>query len=136
MSSEPIWRPSSERIERAGVTRYLRWLHDNRALEFADYESLWRWSVDNTEDFWESVWQFGGVRAHTRYRQILDKHVMPGAKWFDGAMLNYAEHALIAANGADAQRKPALIFCLAIPIISCCDPVQSVLHVWVVCTNS
>jgi acetoacetyl-CoA synthetase len=111
MSSKPIWRPTPERTERAGITRYLRWLRDNRGLEFADYESLWRWSIENIEDFWESIWQFGGVRAHQPYRQVLDKHVMPGAKWFDGATLNYAEHALAAAARPDAYTKPALIFC-------------------------
>ena len=107
----PIWRPSPERVERAGITRYLQWLRDTRGLEFSDYESLWRWSVDKIEDFWESVWEFGGVRAHQPYRQVLDKRVMPGAKWFDGATLNYAEHALAAAARPDADTKPALIFC-------------------------
>ena len=110
MTTKPIWRPSPERIKRAGITRYLRWLRDNRALEFVDYESLWRWSTENIEDFWESIWEFGGLRAHQPYRQVLDKRVMPGAKWFDGATLNYAEHALASAAQADAHTKPALIF--------------------------
>ncbi len=111
MSVTPIWRPSPERVERAGMTRYLRWLRETRGLEFSDYESLWRWSVDKIEDFWESVWEFGGVRAHQPYRQVLDERVMPGAKWFDGATLNYAEHALAPAARSAASAKPALIFC-------------------------
>jgi acetoacetyl-CoA synthetase len=110
MSVNPIWRPSPERVERAGITRYLRWLRDTRGFEFPDYESLWRWSTEKIEDFWETVWHFGGMRAHQPYRQVLDKRVMPGAKWFDGATLNYAEHALAAATRPNAHTKPALIF--------------------------
>ncbi|MGD2139464.1 MAG: acetoacetate--CoA ligase [Burkholderiales bacterium] len=110
MAAEPIWRPSAERIERAGMTRYLRWLKANRGLQFADYESLWRWSVDHIEDFWKSIWEFGGVRAHSGYRRVLDKHVMPGARWFEGATLNYAEHALACAAQPARRDKPALVF--------------------------
>ena len=109
MSVEPVWRPSPARIERAGITRYRKWLHETRGLDFADYESMWRWSVEKAEDFWESVWQFTGVRAHQPYRQILDQRIMPGAKWFDGATLNYAEHALAFAQRPEAANKPALI---------------------------
>jgi acetoacetyl-CoA synthetase len=110
MSVSPIWRPSESRIERAGITHYKRWLRDQRRLEFPDYESLWRWSVDKIEDFWESIWQFTGVHAHHPYRQVLEKRIMPGAKWFDGATLNYAEHALAYASQPHARDKPALIF--------------------------
>ncbi len=110
MSKPPIWRPSAERVNRAGITHYLRWLEADRGLTFADYESLWRWSVERIEDFWESVWEFGGVRAHQPYRQVLDKHIMPGAKWFDGAMLNYAEHALAHAERPERADEPALVF--------------------------
>jgi len=107
MATAPIWRPSAERVERAGITRYLRWLKDNRDLQFPDYESLWRWSVDRIEDFWASIWEFAGVRAHQPYRRVLDKRVMPGARWFEGATLNYAEHALAHVGQGE---KPALIF--------------------------
>ena len=110
MSVTPIWRPSPERIESAGITRYLRWLTQQRGLQFADYESLWRWSVDRIEDFWESLWQFGGVRSHMPYRRVLDERIMPGAKWFEGATLNYAEHALAFAGQPQASDKPALVF--------------------------
>ncbi len=110
MSASPIWRPSDARIERAGITRYRRWLLEKRGLEFPDYESLWRWSVDKIEDFWESIWQFTGVQAHHPYRRVLEKRIMPGAKWFDGATLNYAEHALAYASQPQARDKPALVF--------------------------
>lgn len=107
MTASPIWRPSTERVERAGITRYLRWLKDNRGLQFADYESLWRWSVSEIEAFWASIWEFCAVRAHQPYRRVLDERIMPGARWFEGATLNYAEHVLAhAGQGA----KPALVF--------------------------
>jgi acetoacetyl-CoA synthetase len=109
MSISPIWRPSAKRVERAGITRYTRWLKKKRGLEFPDYESLWSWSVDRIEDFWESIWEFCEVRAHEPYRQVLEKRIMPGANWFDGATLNYAEHALAAAGRADANDRPAII---------------------------
>jgi len=110
MSISPIWRPSAERVERAGMTRYTRWLKEKRNLEFSDYEALWKWSVEQLEDFWESIYEFGGVHAHAPYRQVLEKRIMPGANWFDGATLNYAEHALAAANRDDAHDRAAIIF--------------------------
>ncbi len=110
MSIAPLWRPSAERVKRAGITRYIRWLGEKRGLDFPDYESLWRWSVEHIEDFWETIWEFCGVRAHQPYRQVLEKRVMPGANWFDGATLNYAEHALAAAAHADARTRAAIVF--------------------------
>lgn len=105
----PLWRPSAERIERAAITRYRRWLKDRKGLDFADYESLWQWSVTDIEAFWESIWEFSEVRSHSPYRRVLDRRVMPGAKWFEGATLNYAEHALARAERSDAATRPALI---------------------------
>jgi acetoacetyl-CoA synthetase len=104
----PLWTPSRERIADAGITRYLAWLRQYRGLTFANYESLWRWSIDQIEAFYETLWQFGGVISHAPYRQILDRRTMPGAKWFEGAMLNYAEHALAFAE--HARDEPAIVF--------------------------
>jgi acetoacetyl-CoA synthetase len=108
--SQPLWTPSPARKANAGITRYLAWLKAHRELEFKDYESLWRWSIDEIESFYETLWQFGEVISHAPYRQVLDKRTMPGAKWFEGATLNYAEHALRFANDADASEQPAIIF--------------------------
>ncbi len=105
----PLWRPSAERIERAAITRYRRWLKSHRGLDFPDHESLWRWSVTEIEAFWESLWQFFEIRSHSPYTRVLDRRVMPGAKWFEGATLNYAEHMLAAALRPDAATRPALI---------------------------
>ncbi|MEO8038485.1 MAG: acetoacetate--CoA ligase [Betaproteobacteria bacterium] len=107
---KPLWRPSAERIERAAITRYRRWLATRHGLDFPDYEALWLWSVTRIESFWESVWQFFEVKQHAPYLRVLDRRVMPGAKWFEGSTLNYAEHALAAAHQPEAQTRPALVF--------------------------
>ena len=67
-----------------------------------DYEALWRWSVEDLEGFWAAVWEFCGVQASVPYRPVLSSHQMPGARWFEGARLSYAEHALGRRGGAAA----------------------------------
>src|SRR4051794_3172339 len=54
-AGELLWTPSAERIERSRMTAYMRWLADERGVEVAGYEELWRWSVDHVEDFWRSI---------------------------------------------------------------------------------
>ena len=106
----PIWRPSPERIERTVLTRYMRWLRDERGLDFADYESLWRWSVDEIEAFWASIWTFCGMRSTTPYREVLHARTMPGARWFDGATVNYADQMLWRASDPNWATRPAVVF--------------------------
>ena len=96
-----LWQPSESRVERATLTRYMRWLAQHRGLEFDDYESLWRWSVSDLEAFWASIWDFFDVRAARAYERVLGSRVMPGAEWFTGAEINYAEHVL--RGGADGE---------------------------------
>ena len=79
-------------VERSRMTEYMRWLADERGLAFDDYAELWRWSVDELEAFWASIWDYFDVQASGRYERVLASHEMPGAKWFSGAELNYAEH--------------------------------------------
>lgn len=81
-----LWEPSAERVERAALTRYMR----DRG--FDDYAALWQWSVDDLEGFWASIWEWFDVQAATPYEQVLADPSMPGAVWFPGATLNYAEH--------------------------------------------
>lgn len=106
----PIWQPSAARIENARLTDFQRWLERKHGLKFADYESLWRWSVAEIELFWTAVVEYFGVVLHSPYHQALERRVMPGAKWFAGATLNYAEHLLLAAKRADAAQRAALVF--------------------------
>lgn len=106
----PLWTPDAARIDRAHLTRYRRWLEARHGLAFPDYESLWQWSVDHLEDFWASVWEFFPVLAHSPYTRVLDARRMPGARWFEGTTLNYAEHALARARRPDAATRPAIVF--------------------------
>jgi acetoacetyl-CoA synthetase len=94
-----LWRPSPEWVERTHVTRYARWAGERHGCSFASYEELWRWSVEHIEPFWQSVWDFCGVQASAPAARVLDSERMPGAHWFDGATLNYAEN-LLAAGAA------------------------------------
>src|SRR4051794_7105919 len=90
---EVLWTPSAERIEAAAITRFARWVQETRGVEVTgSYDALWRWSVDDLEGFWAAVWEHFDVQAHTPYERVLGSRDMPGARWFPGATLNYAEH--------------------------------------------
>ena len=101
---ELLWTPPAGFAEDSTVGRFIRWLARERRLEFADYAALWRWSVDDLEAFWAAVWDFFEVRSSTPYSSVLERRVMPGARWFSGARLNFAEHVL-----RNAPRTPALV---------------------------
>ncbi len=79
-----LWEPPRDMVERALMTRYLR----ERGKR--DYDELWRWSVDDLEGFWASLWDFFGVSGG--YDRVLGSTEMPGAEWFPGARVNYAQH--------------------------------------------
>src|SRR5688572_16701351 len=89
---EKLWEPSAEAIERSQMTAYMRWLAEERSVEVSDYESLWRWSVDELEDFWRTIWDYFRVEADGKDSRVLAERTMPDARWFAGAELNYAEH--------------------------------------------
>ncbi|MET8981190.1 acetoacetate--CoA ligase [Streptomyces sp. NPDC004539] len=91
---EVLCEPNPHAVEKARVQDFLRWLRAERGHDLATWEELRRWSVDRLDDFWRSVWDYFGVRAHTPPTAVLTDRVMPGARWFPGATLNYAEHAL------------------------------------------
>jgi acetoacetyl-CoA synthetase len=87
-----LWTPSEERIERAWLTRFQRWLEANRGLRFDDYQELWRWSVDDLGGFWGSLVEFLDVRFDEPPRAALGSRAMPGAEWFPGARVSYPRH--------------------------------------------
>jgi acetoacetyl-CoA synthetase len=87
-----VWTPSPERIASATITRYREWLNETRGLALEDYPALWQWSVDELEDFWASIWEFFEVEGSAPYERVLTTREMPGAGWFPGARLSYAEH--------------------------------------------
>jgi len=89
-----LWTPSPEFVAGSNVARYMRWLNESRGLEFAGYEALRTWSVTEIEAFWASVWEYFAVESSSPYLRVLDRRTMPGAKWFEGSLVNYAEHLL------------------------------------------
>jgi acetoacetyl-CoA synthetase len=89
-----LWQPSPERIDRAAITAFARWLEETRGLDLPDYPALWQWSVDDIEAFWAAIWEYYDVQAATPYERVLGSREMPGAQWFPGARLNYAAHVL------------------------------------------
>jgi len=91
----PLWKPSGERIANANLTRFMEYLHDQQGQSFANYDELYQWSISERADFWEGVWNFGGIIASKAYDKVLvDGDKMPGSKWFTGARLNFAENLL------------------------------------------
>src|SRR5215218_4953583 len=93
----PLWEPSEAQVERAVMTRYMR------ERGFEDYHALWRWSVEDLEGFWASIWSHFGVEGS--FERVLGRRTMPGAEWFPGAQVSYPAHLL--ARGAD--RDPAIL---------------------------
>jgi acetoacetyl-CoA synthetase len=97
-----IWQPPADVRTSSNVGRYLTWLQEHRGLAFATYEDLWRWSVDDLDAFWSSVWSFFDVQATPPYEAVLRHPEMPGTTWFPGSTLNYAAHALATTGAAPA----------------------------------
>jgi acetoacetyl-CoA synthetase len=95
----PLWTPSRERVLRSNLVRYEHWLVEHRGLDFHAYDDLWRWSVTDLDGFWTSIWEFFGVGGGPAPAPALADRAMPGARWFPGARLNYAEHALRRGDG-------------------------------------
>jgi acetoacetyl-CoA synthetase len=89
--TDVLWRPSEERVANSRIHHYMQWLEKEKGLSFDGYEPLWRWSVEHLEDFWASIWQYFDIIHSAPYEQVLDRRVMPGAKWFEGSRLNLAE---------------------------------------------
>ncbi|MGW3074745.1 MULTISPECIES: acetoacetate--CoA ligase [unclassified Kitasatospora] len=100
--SEVLSTPGPTVRDDSEIGRYLRWLESERQLGFADYDSLWQWSVTDLDGFWSSVWEFFDVRPHTPPTAALGRRSMPDTEWFPGATLNYAEHALGREEDLDA----------------------------------
>ncbi len=91
----PLWQPTEERINQSNMGRFQRAVAQQTGLPISDYESLYQWSVDNPEAFWASLWQHTEVRASKPFHRVLSNAAQfPGASWFEGARLNFAENLL------------------------------------------
>jgi acetoacetyl-CoA synthetase len=101
MSGEVLWTPPADIRQTTMIGKYLDWLSATRGLEFAGYDELHKWSVTDLAGFWSSVWEYFDVLADPSYDRPLGKAHMPGAEWFPGARLNYAENLLRFTGGGD-----------------------------------
>lgn len=101
-----LWQPSAAVIEKANLTRYRQWLEREHGLSFPAYNELWQWSVTDLEHFWASIWDFCGVQASKKYSTVLANKKMPGAQWFAGAELNYAENVFMRMQ----HERPAILY--------------------------
>ncbi|GAA1201635.1 acetoacetate--CoA ligase [Streptomyces hebeiensis] len=109
-SPVPLWEPDPGRIEAAAITRFQTWAADRYgAPADGGYAALHRWSVEELETFWRAVADWFDIRFATPYERVLGDRAMPGARWFPGATLNYAEHALRTAEDPARAQEPALI---------------------------
>jgi acetoacetyl-CoA synthetase len=90
---EILWRPTAAAAESSNLTAYIDWLRAERGVDVAAYPELWRWSVDDLEGFWNSVFDYFGVSYDGERGPALASREMPGADWFPGVRLNWAERA-------------------------------------------
>jgi len=104
---QPLWVPSEDRRRRANLTRFLGDVNARFHLRLQSYPQLWEWSVAHIPEFWAAMWDFAGIMASRPYDRVVDDLArFPGARWFPGARLNFAENLLGHGQGA----QPALVF--------------------------
>jgi acetoacetyl-CoA synthetase len=102
-----LWEPSASQVATANLTAFQRWLSAERDRHFASYGELWQWSVDDLEGFWQAIWDYSGIESSAPHTRVLGSRAMPGAEWFPGARLNYAQHVL----RRERPGEDALLFC-------------------------
>ena len=91
------------------IRRYQHWLAETRGLSFATYDDLWRWSTTDLDAFWQSIWDYFELQSPTPHSAVLAQRGMPGAQWFPGAQVNYAQQVFRHVGPADAAGMPALL---------------------------
>ncbi len=102
----PLWEPSEERIRNANLTRFIEYVNGKQGKHLKTYPDLVQWSMESIPDFWARMWEFAGLKASRGYDQVVDDpKKMPGAKWFSGARINFAENLMRFRDD-----RPAFIF--------------------------
>ncbi len=102
MIGDILWEPPADLRRSTEIGRFMEFAERRHGRQFGGYADLWRWSVEDLEGFWGSIWEFYDLRAHTPFETVLASREMPGAVWFPGARLNYAEH--LVGRDEDADR--------------------------------
>ncbi|RYF28189.1 MAG: acetoacetate--CoA ligase [Comamonadaceae bacterium] len=93
----------------AQIRLFQDWLRAERGLAFSDYQALWEWSVTDLDAFWQAVWDYFDLQSPTPHTAVLAKNTMPGAVWFPGAQVNYAQQVLRHVDAAHAAGLPAIV---------------------------
>ncbi|MGD0177650.1 MAG: acetoacetate--CoA ligase [Candidatus Bathyarchaeia archaeon] len=92
---ELLWAPSEERVSQANITRFIQLVNRKYGLKIESYRALYDWSVEGISEFWATMWEFADIKASRRYDEVVDDlDRFPGARWFPGARLNFAENLL------------------------------------------
>lgn len=90
-----LWQPPEDLRDGCQMTAFMQAVNRRHGLALSDYASLWQWSIDDRAAFWSSLWEFAGIRSAQPPAAVLeDGDAMPGARWFCGARLNFAENLL------------------------------------------
>jgi acetoacetyl-CoA synthetase len=90
-----LWEPSEERIKNSNIYKFMQFINEKHGTDFKEYRPLYKWSVDNIPEFWASFWDYADIKYSRSYDTVIDDvNKMPGAKWFEGARLNFAENLL------------------------------------------
>ncbi len=93
--SRPLWEPSQDRIDRANLSRFIRFIQQNVDADVNDWSSLYDFSIRQPVKFWPALWEFCGIRSQGNWDAVLvDADKMPGARWFPGVRLNFAQNLL------------------------------------------
>ncbi len=101
-----LWQPSKKQIEDSQMFQFIQIISNKYNLDSSEYEDIWKWSVENPSLFWKEIWDYSGIVSSKDYTSVVDNHKkMPGAKWFEGARLNFAENLLKRRD-----EHPAIIF--------------------------
>lgn len=105
------WSPPEDVLATSRVGSFLDWVAEHRGRRMTTHEELWRWSVDDLDGFWSAVAESFGVRDHGARTAVLVRREMPGAEWFPGSLVNYAEHALLgpAWDGTAGADEPVVL---------------------------
>ncbi|TMI72886.1 acetoacetate--CoA ligase, partial [Candidatus Bathyarchaeota archaeon] len=91
----PLWTPSEDRIRKANLTKFIAFVNQKYRLKIKSYSELHRWSVDKASDFWSAIWDYTGIVYSRRFDTVVDDLAkFPGARWFSGARLNFAQNLL------------------------------------------
>ena len=90
-----LWKPSDERVKSTNMYRFMNFVNERLGKDFTEYAPMYQWSIENIAQFWALMWEFAEIKASKPYDQVIDDvNKMPGAKWFSGARLNFAENLL------------------------------------------